>query len=77
MTRVSATEFKNNLGTYSDAAMSSPVIVTSHNRDRLVLLSAEEYKRLTEAAASQPDRSDRIARVLDRHRATILDLANR
>ena len=28
MTRVTATEFKNNIGTYSDAAMRAPVIIT-------------------------------------------------
>ena len=47
MTRVTATEFKNNIGAFSDAAMSEPVIITSHQRDRLVLLSADEYRRLT------------------------------
>ena len=35
MTRVSATEFKNNIGAFSDAAMNEPVIITSHQRDRL------------------------------------------
>ncbi len=47
MTRVTATEFKNNIGAFSDAAMQEPVIITSHQRDRLVLLSADEYRRLT------------------------------
>ncbi|MEM7318186.1 MAG: type II toxin-antitoxin system prevent-host-death family antitoxin, partial [Pseudomonadota bacterium] len=41
MTRVTATEFKNNIGAFSDAAMSEPVIITSHQRDRLVLMSAD------------------------------------
>ncbi|MEL7167637.1 MAG: type II toxin-antitoxin system prevent-host-death family antitoxin [Pseudomonadota bacterium] len=77
MTRVTATEFKNNLGAYSDAAMSEPVIVTSHNRDRLVLLSAEEYKRLTDAATNAATTTDHIDQILQRHKATILDLADR
>lgn len=42
MTRVTATEFKNNVGAFSDAAMREPVIITSHQRDRLVLISAYE-----------------------------------
>ena len=30
MPRVTATEFKSNLGAFSDAAMREPVIITSH-----------------------------------------------
>lgn len=78
MTRVSATEFKNNIGAYSDAAMSEPVIITSHQRDRLVLLSAEEYKRLIgEEEDVAPDMKRRIAANLDKHRATLIELAKR
>lgn len=78
MPRVTATEFKNNIGAFSDAAMSEPVIITSHQRDRLVLLSAEEYRRLTEAieGISAGDK-ERITRGLERHRNTIRELANR
>ena len=78
MTRVTATEFKNNIGAFSDAAMSEPVIITSHQRDRLVLLSAEEYRRLTGAVEgiSGADK-ERITRGLERHRNTIMELANR
>ncbi|WP_407474806.1 type II toxin-antitoxin system Phd/YefM family antitoxin [Sulfitobacter sp. PM12] len=78
MTRVTATEFKNNIGAFSDAAMSEPVIITSHQRDRLVLLSADEYRRLTaltEGVTTQD--KDRVARGLERHRSTILELAKR
>jgi len=78
MTRVTATEFKNNIGAFSDAAMSEPVIITSHQRDRLVLLSADEYRRLTaltEGVTAQD--KDRVARGLERHRNTILELAKR
>lgn len=78
MTRVSATEFKNNIGAYSDAAMSEPVIITSHQRDRLVLLSAEDYKRLIgEEDEVSPDMRKRIAANLEKHRATLIELANR
>ena len=38
MTRVTATEFKNNIGAFSDAAMQAPVIITSHQRDRRVTI---------------------------------------
>lgn len=78
MTRVSATEFKNNIGAFSDAAMNEPVIITSHQRDRLVLLSAEEYRRLTGALEGiTADDKARITKGLERHRKTIIELANR
>lgn len=78
MTRVSATEFKNNIDTYSDAAMTEPVIITSHQRDRLVLMSADEYRRLTGLRDGVTDADkERISRGLERHRNTIIELANR
>ncbi len=78
MTRVSATEFKNNIGAFSDAAMSEPVIITSHQRDRLVLLSADEYRRLTGLPEGITDADKaRISRGLERHRNTLIELANR
>ncbi len=78
MTRVSATEFKNNIGAFSDAAMNEPVIITIHQRDRLVLLSADEYRRLTGAVEGASDDRKRFIRErLERHRDTIVELANR
>ena len=78
MTRVTATDFKNNIGAFSDAAMNEPVIITSHQRDRLVLLSAEEYRRLTALpeAVTEDDRA-RVARGLEHHRNTLMELAQR
>ncbi len=78
MARVTATEFKNNIGTYSDAAMSEPVIITSHQRDRLVLMSADEYRRLTDTENGvTPEVEERIKRTLATHRETIMELAKR
>ena len=78
MTRVTATEFKNNIGAFSDAAMSEPVIITSHQRDRLVLLSADEYRRLTGVPEGiSDDDKARIMRGLERHRSTIIELSQR
>jgi len=76
MTRVTATEFKNNIGAFSDAAMSEPVIITSHDRDRLVLLSAEEYSRL----AGQGVDAGRKAMMRERasyHANTLTELSKR
>jgi prevent-host-death family protein len=44
--RVTATEFQNAVGRYSDEALSEPVTITKQGRDHLVLLPAEEYARL-------------------------------
>lgn len=46
MKSVTTTEFYRNFGTYSDAAMREPVSITNHGRDSLVVLSADEYRRL-------------------------------
>ncbi|MBY4893135.1 type II toxin-antitoxin system prevent-host-death family antitoxin [Rhodobacteraceae bacterium N5(2021)] len=78
MTRVSATEFKNNIGAFSDAAMDQPVIITSHQRDRLVLMSAEEYRRLTGTAeGARGDDKARLRRIADRHGSTLTELSKR
>jgi prevent-host-death family protein len=75
MPRVSATEFKNNIGAFSDAAMTEPVIITSHDRDRLVLLSAEEYKRL--AGQQDGERKAQLRALADYHANTLTELSKR
>lgn len=79
MTRVSATEFKNNIGAFSDAAMNEPVIITSHQRDRLVLMSAEEYRRLAggDRGSVSSDVEQLIREQAEYHRDTIVELAKR
>ncbi len=49
MKRVSTVELIRNFGTHSDAALSTPIIVTKNGRDRLVLLSIEQYDMLQHA----------------------------
>ena len=46
MIRISSTEFGKEVGRYQDAALIQPVVVTRNGRDRIVVLSAEEYRRL-------------------------------
>jgi PHD/YefM family antitoxin component YafN of YafNO toxin-antitoxin module len=46
MIRVSSTEFGKEVGRYQDAALSQPVMVTRNGRDRTVMISADEYRRL-------------------------------
>lgn len=44
--RVTTAEFIKHYGTLSDRATLEPVTITKNGRDRLVVLSAEEYQRL-------------------------------
>ncbi len=46
MIRVSSTEFGNEVGRYQDAALTQPVVVTVNGRDRNVMISADEFRRL-------------------------------
>ncbi|NBB52383.1 type II toxin-antitoxin system prevent-host-death family antitoxin [Rhizobium sp. CRIBSB] len=43
---VSSGEFLKAYGRVSETALREPVSITSHGRERLVLISAEEYRRL-------------------------------
>jgi PHD/YefM family antitoxin component YafN of YafNO toxin-antitoxin module len=44
--RVSSAEFLKNYGTLTDKALAEPVTITRNGRDRLVVISVEEYERL-------------------------------
>jgi PHD/YefM family antitoxin component YafN of YafNO toxin-antitoxin module len=44
--RVSTAEFIKSYGTIADRALIEPVTITKNGRDRLVVISAEEYERL-------------------------------
>lgn len=46
MARVSAGELQRQWGRIQDMALAEPVTVTCKGRDRMVLLSTEEYNRL-------------------------------
>ncbi len=46
MIRVSSTEFGKEVGRYQDVALAQPVVVTRNGRDRVVMISADEYRRL-------------------------------
>ena len=45
--RVTTAEFIKGYGTLADKALAEPVTITKNGRDRLVLVSVEEYDRLT------------------------------
>jgi len=46
ITTISSVEFQRNFGRYQDEALKTPVAVTRNGRERIVILSAEEYHRL-------------------------------
>ncbi len=75
MPRVTSTEFQQSVGTYSDAAMREPVVITSHSRDRLVLMDIEEYNRLK--TLEEDMRQKTVEERYNKHRDTYLDLAKR
>ncbi len=43
---VTSADFQKNFGRYREAAIREAVTITNHGRDSLVLLSADEYRRL-------------------------------
>jgi prevent-host-death family protein len=47
---VSAAEFQRNFGRYQDEALLHPVVITRNGRERLVVISTEEYRRLRRRA---------------------------
>jgi len=44
--RITTADFIKNYGAVADRALSEPVTITKNGRDRLVVISAEEYARL-------------------------------
>lgn len=46
MLKVTSAEFQRHVGRYQDEALREPVSITRNGRERVVLLSVEEYRRL-------------------------------
>lgn len=44
--RVTSAEFQKSFGRYRERALKEPVTITHHGRESLVLLGADEYRRL-------------------------------
>jgi prevent-host-death family protein len=43
---ISSGEFQRRIGHYQDRALVEPVTISSNGRERLVMMSVEEYRRL-------------------------------
>lgn len=65
LTRVSSKELVRNFGPLSDKALTEPVAITRNGRDRLVLLSVEEYARLKRRDRTVHDAADLSDATLD------------
>jgi PHD/YefM family antitoxin component YafN of YafNO toxin-antitoxin module len=50
--RISSAEFVRSFSHHADAALTDPVVVTHHGRDRLVMLSIDAYRELLALAAA-------------------------
>jgi prevent-host-death family protein len=50
MIKISSAEFQRNFGVYQDKALAGPVAITRNGRERLVVVSADEYRRLKRRA---------------------------
>ena len=46
MQRVATGDLIRNFGTYSDSALSEPIIITKNGRERFVLLNVDDYNLL-------------------------------
>jgi prevent-host-death family protein len=46
MVTITSVEFQRNFGRYQDEALKEPVAITRNGRERIVVLSADEYHRL-------------------------------
>jgi PHD/YefM family antitoxin component YafN of YafNO toxin-antitoxin module len=51
MKRISSAEFVRSFSHQADAALTDPVVITHHGRDRLVMLSVDTYRDLALAVA--------------------------
>lgn len=69
MTTVTASELQKNFGRYQAQAQREAVRVTSHGRESVVLLSAEDYERLSKldnrVAMHPADLPDDLKHALD------------
>jgi PHD/YefM family antitoxin component YafN of YafNO toxin-antitoxin module len=67
--KVSSAEFIKNYGTLADKALQEPVTITRNGRDRLVLISSEEYERMRR-------RDRRVIRVEDMSEEEMEEILN-
>lgn len=52
--KVSSGEFQRSFGRYRELALQTPIAITNHGRESLVLMSVAEYRRLKYRRAFHP-----------------------
>jgi PHD/YefM family antitoxin component YafN of YafNO toxin-antitoxin module len=55
MRHVTTAELIRSFGTYSDIALSEPVVITKNGRERLALLNVDEYNFFRHAVGAKAD----------------------
>lgn len=75
MTEVTSAEFQQKVGLYSDLALQEPVIITSNNRNSLVLMGIEEYEALVSHKLKEKEKL--IDSVIEDHKETLNKLFDR
>jgi prevent-host-death family protein len=66
---ISSTEFQKAFGRVREAALEAPVTITHHGRESLVLVRADEYRRLKR----RDQRALHVAELSDAEMQAILD----
>jgi prevent-host-death family protein len=61
MKSMSAREAKNSFGLMIDTARAEPVRIEKHGRGVVVVVSVEEYERMTDAVAANPKRMHTVS----------------
>lgn len=73
MPKVTAAQFQKQFGAYSETAQRTPVTITKHGRDSLVLMSIDDYERLksfdTRRAYSIDEAPEEFVRALETAKA--------
>ena len=78
MVTITAADLARQFGKYRDIALREPVSVTHHGRETLVMLAADEYKRLkTIEEDMAKDRKAAMTEIFDTHKDTFEKLALR
>jgi len=72
-TTLSSREFNQDTGRAKKAAENGPVFITDRGRPAHVLLSIEEYRRLTEPNAAEPVKEKTIAELLSMREVADID----
>lgn len=76
MITITAADLQKQFGRYRDAALTEPVSITHHGRDSIVMLSAEEYRRLKALDGEMINKKEMIMREeVAKHLTTLQKLA--